>query len=57
MPENSPAVKKNYVEQQGANIYMSDTTLQAREKLLNDVIAKTGAEFIPPYNDYRIIRG
>lgn len=57
MPENAPAVKKNAVADYGAEIIFCEATLQARESTVEEVIAKTGATFIHPYNDERIIAG
>lgn len=57
MPENSPKVKVNAVQGYGAEIFFCEPTLQAREDTMKEVIAETGAEFIHPYNDERIIAG
>ncbi|MBT6329624.1 MAG: pyridoxal-phosphate dependent enzyme, partial [Kordiimonadaceae bacterium] len=57
MPENAPQVKKNAVSSYGAEISYCTSTLKAREDTLDEVIKKTGAVFIPPFNDYRIING
>jgi threonine dehydratase len=57
MPENSPKVKVEAVKSYGATIYFCEPTLQARETTLNAIVEKTGAEFIHPYNDYRVITG
>ena len=57
MPENSPHVKKNAVAGYGADITFCESTLAARERTLAEVVERTGATFIPPYNDYRIITG
>jgi threonine dehydratase len=57
MPENSPQVKVDAVRGYGAEIFFCEANQQAREKLLNEVVEKTGAEFIHPYNDYRVITG
>ena len=57
MPENAPEVKKNAVESYGANITYCEANLQAREDGLANIVAKTGAEFIPPFDDDRIICG
>lgn len=57
MPENSPQVKVDAVRDYGAEIFFCQPNQQAREKLLNEVVEKTGAEFIHPYNDYRVITG
>lgn len=57
MPSNAPSVKKNAVLGYGAEVIMCEPTLQAREETTEKVIAETGATFIHPYNDYRIIAG
>lgn len=57
MPENSPQVKKAAVENYGAEIIFCKPTLEAREQTLANVIDNTGADFIHPYNDYRVITG
>jgi threonine dehydratase len=57
MPENAPQVKKDAVAGYGAEITFCKPTLDAREKGLAEVIERTGAVFIPPYNDYRVISG
>ena len=57
MPENAPAVKKAAVEGYGAEITFCRPTLQAREQGLEQLVAETGAVFIHPYNDPRVIAG
>jgi threonine dehydratase len=57
MPENSPQVKVDAVRGYGAEIFFCEPNQQERENLLNEVVEKTGAEFIHPYNDYRVITG
>jgi len=57
MPENAPAVKQRAVRGYGAEITFCAPTLEARESTLAEVIARTGATFIHPYNDWRIIAG
>ncbi len=57
MPDNAPAVKKEAVMGYGAEIVLCEPTLEAREAALETVVRQTGAVFIPPYNDYRIIAG
>ena len=57
MPRTAPQIKKNAVEGYGAKIYECEPTQQAREELLNRVVAETGAVFIHPYNDYDVIAG
>lgn len=57
MPENAPAVKKRAVKGYGADITFSESTLEGRESTLATVVERTGATFIHPYNDSRIIAG
>ncbi|MFC1628150.1 pyridoxal-phosphate dependent enzyme [Gemmatimonadota bacterium] len=55
MPSNAPAVKRAAVKSYGGIITLCEPTLAARESTAGAVIAETGAEFIHPYDDYRII--
>ena len=57
MPDNSPKVKVDAVKGYGAEIFFCEPNQQAREKTLNEIVERTGAEFIHPYNDYRVITG
>lgn len=57
MPSNSAEVKKAAVLGYGAELIECEPTLQAREDTLQQVIEKTGAALIHPYDDYRIIEG
>ncbi len=57
MPENAPSVKKKAVKGYGADITFCEPTLEARETTLEQVVEQTGATFIHPYNDPRIIAG
>lgn len=57
MPETAPSVKKKAVAGYGAEIILCKPTLQAREEALAKVVQKTGAAFIHPYNDERVICG
>ncbi|MCC5929381.1 MAG: pyridoxal-phosphate dependent enzyme [Cyclobacteriaceae bacterium] len=57
MPDSAPAVKKAAVAGYGAEIIPCAPTLAARESTLEDVVARTGAHVIHPYNDYRVISG
>lgn len=57
MPENSPEVKRKAVAGYGASIVYCKSTLAAREEALSALVESTGAAFIPPYNDYRVISG
>ena len=57
MPDNSPKVKVEAVRGYGAEIFFCEPNQLAREKMLNEIAERTGAEFIHPYNDYRVITG
>lgn len=57
MPENAPTVKVAAVKEYGAEVIFCASTLQAREDKLAEVMANTGATFIPPYNFEHTIQG
>ncbi len=57
MPNNAPAVKKAAVENYGGNITFCEPTLTARETTLAEIVEATGAKFIHPFNDERVIAG
>jgi len=57
MPSSAPAVKRSAVEGYGAEIITCEPTLQAREETLASVVERTGAVFIHPYDNDRIIAG
>jgi threonine dehydratase len=57
MPNNAPQVKFEATKNYGAEIIQCEPTLAARESTLLEVTSKTGASFIHPYDDYKIIEG
>jgi threonine dehydratase len=57
MPSNSSKVKVAAVEHYKGIITFCEPTLEAREDTLAQVLLKTNAAEIHPYNDYRIITG
>jgi len=57
MPSSAPAIKRAAVEGYGARVISCQPTLAARESTADEVIAQTGASFIHPYNDSRVIAG
>ncbi len=57
MPETAPHVKKLAVAAYGAEIIFCKPTLEARERSLAEVVARTGAAVVHPYNDLRVIAG
>lgn len=57
MPSNAPEIKKTAVKGYGGDVIECTPTLDARETTLNDIVNKTGAIFLHPYNDYQVIEG
>ncbi len=57
MPKTAPQVKKDAVKFYGAEITFCEPTLEARESTLSEIVEKTGATFIHPYNRPDIIAG
>lgn len=57
MPNNAPAVKRAAVASYGAEIVFCEATLKARETTLDQVVERTGATFIHPYNNIDVISG
>jgi len=57
MPENAPEVKKRAVAGYGAEITFCEPTLQARESTLEQVVEKTSATTVHPYNNFEVICG
>ena len=57
MPHTAPLIKQNAVKGYGGVITFCEPTLEDRENTLNKIIEKTGAVFIHPFDDYRIIAG
>ncbi len=57
MPNTAPEIKRKAVEGYGGEITFCKPILEDREKTLNEIVTKTGATFIHPYDDYRIIAG
>lgn len=57
MPENAPASKRAATAGYGAEIITCAPTIESRETTLEAVVARTGATFIHPFNDYNVIAG
>jgi threonine dehydratase len=57
MPRTAPEIKKRGVRGYGGEIFECEPTLQAREETLAQVIAKTGASEIHPFNNYDVVEG
>lgn len=57
MPSNAPAVKRAATAGYGARVLECAPTLTAREAAAHAVAAETGAEFVHPSEDVRVIAG
>lgn len=62
MPSNAPNVKRAAVEGYGAAVTLCEPTLEARERTAESVMEKEReagrrVEFVPPYDDVRVISG
>jgi len=57
MPRNAPQVKKDAVRGYGAEVIECEPTLDAREQGVRDIIARTGAVLVHPFDDDRVIAG
>ncbi|MFT6827079.1 MAG: threonine dehydratase [Roseivirga sp.] len=57
MPNTAPEVKKKAVAGYGAQITFCESTQAARESNAARIMEETGATFVSPYNDYKVIEG
>jgi threonine dehydratase len=57
MPRNSPKPKVEAVQGYGASVHFCEPNQQAREDTVAAIVAQTGAAFIHPYDDDRVITG
>ncbi len=57
MPHTAPAAKKAAVESYGGKIIECEPTQAAREAALQEVVERTGADAVHPYDDPRVIAG
>ena len=57
MPSNAPAVKQAAVEAYGGTITVCEPTLAARESTAQDLLQRTGAQMIHPYDNRNVIAG
>ena len=57
MPRTAPAAKKAAVQGYGGMITECEPSTSSREAVFAEVHAKTGADFVHPYNDPRVIAG
>jgi len=57
MPKNAPQVKVEATRGYGTDIVFCENTLTAREQALADVVERTGATVIHPYDNDQVIAG
>ena len=57
VPANARASKREAIKRYGAELVDCAPTLEDREAVLREVVAKHQATFVPPYDDSRIIAG
>ncbi|WP_338551116.1 beta-hydroxyaspartate dehydratase BhcB [Roseovarius phycicola] len=57
MPRTAPQAKKDAVRGYGGTITECEPSTTSREKVFAEVQAKTGGNFVHPYNDPRVIAG
>lgn len=57
MPRTAPEAKKAAVRGYGGRIVECEPSTSSREAVFEQVVAETGAEFVHPYNDLRVITG
>jgi threonine dehydratase len=57
MPSNSSAAKMRAVESYGGQITLCEPNMASREGTCAEVMKKTGAHLVHPYNDARVIAG
>jgi len=57
MPHTAPQAKKDAVRGYGGVVVECEPSTTSREAVFAEVVAKSGAEFVHPYNDPRVISG
>lgn len=57
IPRTAPQVKRAAVTRLGAAVTLCEPTLESREAEARRLIAETGASFVHPYDDLRVIAG
>lgn len=57
MPRTAPQAKKDAVIGYGGVIVECEPSTSSREAVFADVVAQSGADFVHPYNDPRVIAG
>ncbi|MGI9353641.1 MAG: beta-hydroxyaspartate dehydratase BhcB [Rhizobiaceae bacterium] len=57
VPRTAPEAKKDAMRGYGATVVECDPSTSSREAVFAEVVAKSGADFVHPYNDPRVIAG
>ncbi len=57
MPQTAPEAKKAAVRGYGGTVVECEPSTCSREAVFAEVVAQSGADFVHPYNDHRVIAG
>ncbi|MEQ8658769.1 MAG: threonine/serine dehydratase [Hyphomicrobiales bacterium] len=57
MPSSAPKIKTERVRRLGAKVVPYDRAIDDRDSFARDLVEETGAEFVPPYDDLRVMAG
>lgn len=57
IPRTAPQAKKDAMKGYGARVVECEPSTSSREAVFAEVVAETGADFVHPYNDPRVIAG
>ncbi|WP_375568419.1 threonine/serine dehydratase [Ahrensia marina] len=57
MPSSAPAIKTKRVRRLGAKVVPYDRAVDDRDSFARDLVEETGAEFVRPYDDVRVMAG
>ena len=57
MPRTAPEAKKEAVRGYGGMVVECEPSTSSREAVFAEVVAESGADFVHPYNDPRVIQG
>jgi len=57
VPENANTNKVAAIRHYGGEVVFCHNSIEAREAMLETVVKRDGAEFVPPYDDLRVIAG
>ncbi|WP_367394228.1 beta-hydroxyaspartate dehydratase BhcB [Pseudomonas sp. X4] len=57
MPRTAPQAKKDAVKGYGGVVVECEPSTSSRESVFAQVVSESGAEFVHPYNDWRVIAG